>query len=80
MKKQFKIYEFDESTYAYKNIVPVKVSKKAEKLAKKSQQLFMEHDAVVDALFRELSKDNPNIDFSDFIGDEFAMFTGQVLN
>jgi len=79
-KKQFKIYKFDESTYCYKNIVSVKVSKKAEKLALKSQRLFMEHDAVIDALFIELSKDNPNIDFSDFIGDDFAMFTGQVLN
>ncbi len=75
-----KIYKFDESTYAYKNIVSVKVSKKAEKLAKKSQRLFIEHGEVVNALFEELTKDNPEIDFSDFIGDDFAMFTGQVFN
>ena len=83
MKKQFKIYKFEEKSedcYEGYRPVEVKISKKAEKLAKKSQQLFMEHDAVVDALFRELQKDNPEIDFSDFIGDDFALFTGQVMN
>ena len=83
MKKQFKIYEFDEKSedcYEGYRPVAIKVSKKAEKLSLKSQQLLIKHNKVVDELFRELQKDNPNIDFSDFIGDDFAMFTGQVMN
>lgn len=83
MKKQFKIYEFNEKSedcYEGYRPVAVKVSKKAEKLSKKSQELFTKHGKVVYELFRELQKDNPNIDFSDFIGDDFAIFTGQVMN
>lgn len=82
MKKQYKIYEFDEKDDCYIGYkpIPVKVSKKAERLAMKSRHLFTEHDKTIDALFVELQKDNPTIDFSDFIGDDFAMFTGQVMN
>ena len=83
MKKQFKIYEFDEKSedcYEGYRPVAVKVSKKAEKLALRSRRLFTKHDKIIDELFIELQKDNPNIDFSDFIGDDFAMFTGQVMN
>lgn len=83
MKKQFKIYEFSEKSedcYEGYRPVTIKVSKKAEKLSLKSQQLFVKHNKVVDELFRELQKDNPDMDFSDFIGDDFAIFTGQVMN
>ena len=83
MKKQFKIYKFSEKSedcYEGYRPVAVKVSKKAETLALKSQQLFIKHGKIVDELFRELQKDNPDMDFSDFIGDDFAIFTGQVMN
>ena len=82
MKKQYKIYEFDEKGDYYSGYrkIPVKISKKAEQLAIKSQELNQKHNDTVQLLFAELQKDNPDIDFSDFIGDDFALFTGQVIN
>ena len=80
MLKKFEIYEFDEYNEDGSGIVKVKVSTKDKKLALKAQDLFVKHGEVVNKLFEELQKDNPDIDFSDFWGDAFAMFTGQVLN
>ena len=79
-ENKFEIYEFDEYNEDGSGIVRVKVSTKAKRLALKAQDLFVKHGEVVNKLFDELQKDNPDIDFSDFWGDQFAMFTGQVLN
>lgn len=82
MQKQYKIYEFDEKGDCYSGYrkIPVKVSKKTEKLAIQSQKLNQKHNDIVQLLFEEIQKDNPEIDFRDFIGDDFALFTGQVIN
>ena len=79
--KKFKIYEFDESTDDNNiDIVKVKVSAKAEKLADKCRKLSMQHTNTLSELMRELNKDNPDVDFESFIHDDFGFFTGELIS
>ena len=77
--KNFKIYEFDESSSLEKNvIVKVKVSVKAERLSKKCRRLMKEYQDTLSNLMQELNKDNPDVDINDFFYDDFGHFTGEL--
>lgn len=84
MVQKFKIYEFDERTdlndTSGNYIIQVKVSTKAEKLSRKAQKLSFQHNQAIKELIRELEKHNPDVDFNDFMHDDFGFFTGELIS
>ena len=79
--KRFRVYEVDENiNLSGNNIVEVKVSAKADKLASKCRKLKEQYKSTLSALMKELNKDNPEVDFSKFMQDDFGYFTGELIS